>query len=115
MGEGGDRFRSGELRLSGGVQGSWGKSIIVHDGGSSTSEIPRDNLSSGGWPTIREGIQSGMDAQRRLTLIPRKFSDWCKDASGYHPMTRLAQKLLLRLQIEDDIKRHMFSDKKKGL
>jgi hypothetical protein len=46
-----------------------------------------------------------------LTSIPQKFSDWCVVASGYHPTTREGQKLL-RSQIEDDIKCHIFSDQK---
>lgn len=63
------------------------------------------------WPSIEEGIQLGKGAQRRLTMVPQKFSDWCVDASEYHPTTCEGQKRL-RLQMEDEIKCHMFSNRK---
>jgi hypothetical protein len=40
-----------------------------------------------------------------------KFSKWCVDASGYHPTTRGGQEKL-RLQTENEIKCHMFSNQK---
>lgn len=63
----------------------------------------------GSRPSIEEGIRAGKGAQRRLTLIPQKISEWCMDSSGYHPTTRGGQERL-RLQVEADIKRQMFSD-----
>jgi hypothetical protein len=45
-------------------------------------------------------------------MIPQKFSEWCVDASGYHPMTKGGQEKL-RLQTKKEIKCHMFSDQKR--
>jgi hypothetical protein len=63
------------------------------------------------WPSIEESIQLGKGAQRRLMMIPQKFSEWCVDASGYHPTTRGGQEKLC-LQTENEIKCHMFSNQK---
>lgn len=63
------------------------------------------------WPSLQEGIQAGKGAPRRLTLIPQKFSEWCVDASGYHPTTLGGQEKL-RLQIEKDIKCQLFIEQK---
>lgn len=44
-------------------------------------------------------------------MAPQKFSDWCVDSSGYHPTTHGGQEKL-RLQIENEIKCQIFSDRK---
>ena len=61
------------------------------------------------WPSIGEGLRAGKGAQRRLTMIPQKFSEWCMDASGYCPTTKGGQECL-RLQREKEIKDHLFSE-----
>lgn len=68
-----------------------------------------ESLHPGDWPSLEEGFQVGKGAQRRLTLIPQKFSEWCVDSSGYHPTTRGGQKQL-RLQIEKEIKCQLFTE-----
>lgn len=42
-------------------------------------------------------------------MIPQSFSEWCVDSFGYHLTTRGGQRRL-RLQLEDEIKRGMFSE-----
>jgi hypothetical protein len=44
-------------------------------------------------------------------MIPQKFSEWCVDAFGYHPMMKGGQEKL-RLQTEKEIKCHMFFGQK---
>jgi hypothetical protein len=64
----------------------------LNGGSSSLSEHPGVPLHPVEWPSIEEGAQVGKGARRRLTLVPQKFSEWCVDASGYHPTTRGEQK-----------------------
>lgn len=90
-----------------GDEGRGRKVTDIVEGRSSSSGKSGKVLQSSNWPSIGETFLVGKGAQRRLTMVPQKFSDWCVDASSYHPTTREGQKRL-HLQVQDGIKQCMF-------
>jgi hypothetical protein len=69
--------------------GDSGRGLCAIIGGASSSLVGSgDSTLLDNWSSIEEAIQAGKGARRRLTMIPQKFSEWCIDDSGYHPMTR---------------------------
>lgn len=88
---------------------SGGEGVHIQGAGPISSGKTGDPLYFSNWTSIGEGIQAGKGARRRLTMIPQKFSEWCVDSSRYHPTTQGGQRRL-RFQLEDEIKRGLFSD-----
>lgn len=95
-------FRARDVR-----EGSGRSRADSHDGADGADDTRVADLSMEEWPEIGQGIQGIRGAPRRLTLVPQRFSGWCVDSSGYRPSTRGGQRLI-RDQIADDIKRHLF-------